>query len=828
KKKVIERWVASSMTNGVLGTIYLAGPDMYPADMMGLIQETADKVRADFGLAPIPVTTSIKTEKASFIHEPWTVTSISAVEVFMAAIHNERLRKRYGIPAGTPDDPIDIVIQGFGDVGSGIVQYLVNRYPDLLKNGSIRIVAISNINGGIYHPEGLDVKELLRFRRSKKRDDLVFFREYHKGRRDLRKGIVRLKQGEDVFYVREMQPKGTRKRPIVALPAAGPGVFTSTAQIRRLRKAKVSAVFSPANNVVTEGVGLEEAFERARVLFFDARITSPGGIYTSTEEIFHALTEGLAHVREVMLSNPDYYRHHVQGGIAELTISMTRCVIEEFDRRWKLYEQGGRRGKMPTMTAIHQEAAMQIRKTMDFILANPSEGNLARVNRELARVHKTFVKRTRGMDKKRKKDLWNWVARVVILNTVTEIARARVMYHEIKISDILTQIQRMIVQPDAREPGGIDVMTQRSLVYEFGRMPVYGHEHFFLQILNDRRFDVRVRANAAEALGNFNSRDAIPVLRDILQSDEEPYLRVWAEWALRKMEMSAQRSELRGVPEKGIPTRKETAGLDDLTVLLRVAEAFRARLAPTRLERAQIEDLVGRLVRSELGNAANGGTVSGFNRRVTEFLQRLTALDPLLVKNSTLEAPRLEIDLRRGVPKLESIAAILTYVIHNPSLKYELWLIASPDEFSEFQREFNAHVQTTMGVVMGDDLSVTGHFAIKRIRDEKDLQTQLPRVVSESKCPAALIADEIGLASVTGYMPQFLPVYVDHAPDHDAAVVISGELLKDVDRLKEWIVQTLTRFDSRVCRSGDLLSNFRGAAEIANDIRHLAEFLTAA
>ncbi|HHX64355.1 MAG TPA: Glu/Leu/Phe/Val dehydrogenase, partial [Chloroflexi bacterium] len=50
-----------------------------------------------------------------------------------------------------------VVVQGFGNVGS------VSAY--LLQDQGVRIVAVSDSHGGIYRPSGLDVRDVLRFKR---------------------------------------------------------------------------------------------------------------------------------------------------------------------------------------------------------------------------------------------------------------------------------------------------------------------------------------------------------------------------------------------------------------------------------------------------------------------------------------------------------------------------------------------------------------------------------------------------------------------------------------------------------------------------------------
>jgi glutamate dehydrogenase/leucine dehydrogenase len=65
------------------------------------------------------------------------------------AIIAEATMKRYG----TPIEGATVAVQGFGKVGYWTAHYL--------KKDGCKVVAISDISGGYYHPEGLDVESML-------------------------------------------------------------------------------------------------------------------------------------------------------------------------------------------------------------------------------------------------------------------------------------------------------------------------------------------------------------------------------------------------------------------------------------------------------------------------------------------------------------------------------------------------------------------------------------------------------------------------------------------------------------------------------------------
>ncbi|WP_447599990.1 Glu/Leu/Phe/Val family dehydrogenase [Nitrospira sp. Nam80] len=58
-----------------------------------------------------------------------------------------------------PIDQVTVAIQGFGNVGSHTAL--------IMQEAGARVVAVSDVNGGIYNPKGLDVREVLRRHRDK-------------------------------------------------------------------------------------------------------------------------------------------------------------------------------------------------------------------------------------------------------------------------------------------------------------------------------------------------------------------------------------------------------------------------------------------------------------------------------------------------------------------------------------------------------------------------------------------------------------------------------------------------------------------------------------
>ena len=525
KKKAFERWVASSITAGFLGQRYLAGPDMGTADMMSVIQNMADRVHGDLGMPLARVTTSIIGEDASFRHQDWTVTSITGMEAFLEVIRNVGLMRQFGFDSS---GPIDIVIQGFGDVGAGYSRYLRRQYPELFEKGRIRIVGISNIGGGIYDPEGLNVGELLRLNDADPNIDL--FASYGKGEKDeavLRKSLRKVDRGDDIYFVRQLFPDMPHAdEPIVGFPAANPGVIKSKADIDRLVAAKVKILIACANNFLKEDAGLDVLLENAGILFFDAPFVSSGGINTSGEEIYHIYTEGIEAVRKMKNADPDYYRIHVQDGITNLIISLTRRLVSE-------YERSNRR---QSVTQIHEDLARKIRERKAVLLGDPTSGLMQRVNNELNRVWEA-----RRVAFEKDPALWDEVALTIILTISTELAREDVMYDDERVLQMMHDL------------GNGDDLARRIAIYELGRKRHYGVEPRLVEILKDEKQGLLIRSATAEALGHLNFTNALSDLtavRDLatLRSSEAgadegwKHLRVQAQWSINKMSSKALES----------------------------------------------------------------------------------------------------------------------------------------------------------------------------------------------------------------------------------------------------------------------------------------------
>ncbi|HHQ45539.1 MAG TPA: Glu/Leu/Phe/Val dehydrogenase, partial [Candidatus Altiarchaeales archaeon] len=311
KSEIVCDWVSSSINAGVLGKKYIAGPDMNMSkDMMSVIVDQAFKTAKDLDIKDFPLpTTSRDTSEGGFDHFKWSVTSRGVVEGMLCALRNKEFMDRVGVKQG---GGLSVIIQGFGDVGSGILKILTEEYGRY----GIKIVGVSDRHGAIYDSKGLDVKELLTIRQELERaeeegtdKDAMHIAEMYRGKVE-KKWMA--SKGDDVNQLLTQEAT-------ILMPAAGRNAIT----LKNIGQLKVKMIFEGANNSVERG--LEGRLQKMGVAYFRGELENGGGIYTSTDEFFHYLMEG-----EKLKEHVDGYRTHVLEGITDLAVSNTRMVLEKW------------------------------------------------------------------------------------------------------------------------------------------------------------------------------------------------------------------------------------------------------------------------------------------------------------------------------------------------------------------------------------------------------------------------------------------------------------------------------------------------------------------
>jgi hypothetical protein len=442
---------------------------------MGWVVDEAYKVQRALGWKElILATTSRKEEEGSFNHFKWAVTSLSTVGAFLPALISAAARKFCGI---ADDEEITVVIQGFGDVGSGCIPVIL----DMFRAFGIKISGVSNTKGAIYQEGGLDERQLRRFREMALREERIVFQDVYEGE------CLRFGQPNELVF-------DPRVKATVLIPAAGPNLFKRE-NIPGL-KGRFKIISEGANNSVVRGC--ENMFHELGILFIEGFIANFGGIYTSTDEFFHNMMEGKAVVHKI-----DEMRIHSQDGVSDLALSTMTWLLAEMANE----------GHSRSLSEVAREKVEKIQDLKREFLENPTSEIWRRVHIDVRR------------------GIPEWIAYII---ACSEFARETVRYEDAALASIDDSLD-----PMAQRIGMHDLSKNVARIEELNRQGALNREEVIGQliaILSDTRQRPDVRRIAAEALGNFNEKRAIPVLKERwLDAQEDERVKVWARWALEKM-----------------------------------------------------------------------------------------------------------------------------------------------------------------------------------------------------------------------------------------------------------------------------------------------------
>jgi len=425
EKKIFADYTKAMLVAKVLGFSVLDGPDMMRGadDMMSLMVDTFWEAVKDYnlnaerlGLEPIDTNEVLKpttSDRAGFSHIEWMVTSRGVVQGMITALRwiNDAARNnRYSeslrsflknLPSGSGN--FSCLIQGFGDVGSGIAKLLAD--DNLFGKFGFNVRGISNRNFAIYHPKGLSREFLLEARNLvEPLDDPDKFGVAE---------LVRLKNfksltgatlwvpaaglaAEDIESIRaacalagvtvEFGDSGINNQMLyqeadILLPAAQANVINSDEQIGRL---KVRMIAEGANNAVAQGY--EKKLQEAGILYLPGELLNGGGIYTSKEDVRHTHTDTPA----VIAKDKDYFRIHVTDEIDSLFLQRTRALLHI----WGMdYNGSGSATVLDETRSVAAKIAASSQGMIRRLLAhdNPRLERLVRIDQ--ARTHAQLPKR---------------------------------------------------------------------------------------------------------------------------------------------------------------------------------------------------------------------------------------------------------------------------------------------------------------------------------------------------------------------------------------------------------------------------------------------------
>jgi len=489
KDMVIKQWVASSISAGALLNFYLAGPDMFMRDEdMELMVREANQVQRRLKFPyKILATTSRSLKFGSFNHRQWMVTSIGVVESFMEALRNDEIRNHFDIP-----DRVGIIIPGFGDVGTGIIRFLLRKYSKELKSGKIFIEGVSNIDGGIYRKGGLDLKELERLVKlwREKGDPLFLQKEYQREKENVTK--------DEILF------KGST----IVIPAGPPDMVKTPKDIRRLKRAGTKMYVEGGNNTYRPNTGLEKVFHDEKILLLSGDDINGGGVFASMEEVYHSWMDGRYVVRfnEERPDNLDNRRIHIQTQIMDIASANALLLFREFFRLKR---------EVP-MFEIKQKIIKEIRAHKRDLLIRPTQDLDHRIDIDIERgIPPKFAR---------------------LLNA-GEIAREEALFENENMGDLIRELQTPT-----------NLSNLRFAIYVLGKKQVQGAAKELINILAKKtkgRFvqSLLVRRAAAEALGHLGTmgnsevlESAMRVLESVRKNEKEPIeVRAWAQWTLDKI-----------------------------------------------------------------------------------------------------------------------------------------------------------------------------------------------------------------------------------------------------------------------------------------------------
>ncbi len=525
-------WAVSSLTAGVLGFKACAGPDMWiTSKQMSLIDATALAAARDLGADIIRPCTGREKKDGGFPHKEWEVTGWGVVQTLLATLEHKGVNARM--------EDVSVIIQGFGDVGGSVARILLEELNQKLGY-RFKIVGVSDIVGGIYDENGLDASELMRVKRQ-----LDGSRE---GGRSIVRYFDRSKLGAGARILEgEQRDELMLQKARVLVPAAGQDAITA-ANAGRLQ---VEMIVEGANNAIAPGV--ENVLHGRGILYVPGMAANGGGVYSSTDEVFHNYTEG----KQELSTRPEFFRTHVLDGIRELALTNTRWLLEEAERR----------GKTPLMVLRETSAAIRDAYKRSVVsLAEPyrritervgelTESQDGRIDGEAQRI---ASERSLPAEEARRRAVssiamgeeiegmhvgegtGDAVNASILKRAQLDVERGIPMKLAIKIACSETAREGVIYGGRTAVPELIlklhrgDDEERRAAAYMLGKIRDPNATIMLIDAFAEDEYD-EVRKNIAEALGNIGGgREIVGVLRVGL-NDRSDKVRVWSRWALEKL-----------------------------------------------------------------------------------------------------------------------------------------------------------------------------------------------------------------------------------------------------------------------------------------------------
>jgi glutamate dehydrogenase/leucine dehydrogenase len=565
KKEALVRWAASSALAGVLAQKYIGGPDMRMGEEeMAWVEAGVASVAAACPGGLHPVVTGLSAAEGGFPHSVWELTGRTVIASLKEALRHPAVA-RYGLSA---EQPIRVLIQGFGDVGGSAARLLTEEAPDF----RFVVAGVADEFGALYRADGLDVPALLLLRVA-------------------RRPIVEYGGPLDALWVGRPS-EADRARPAfrgsdsrelllqdadVFIPAAVPDVIDAGL----VGKLRVKVVAEGANNAVKPRV--EDLLHWRGILYLPGQALNWGGVKGSTLEVlfrestkravpFARLEESVRAALAPLSAGVDtsWVVELLRSGVPAAPLGLAEkrafavAVLEDLARsntRWLMDELAAARHER-TPLEILRALSRSVRLLKGQLLSLIEQG----LGQELFAPQTSLARLKRLLDD-RLKELPAAAGSDDL--TVTQVAEQRQLLQQLQtdlpngLSPVLASLlaaldlaRQKVMDPDGysqeslrrdlavlRKAGAAAAKLEASL-YRLQRVHPGPDRAAFVQalagLLRDRKLSPVLRRNAALALAKLGSAD--PSHRDALAealADPDASVGALARWALHQMAIAA-------------------------------------------------------------------------------------------------------------------------------------------------------------------------------------------------------------------------------------------------------------------------------------------------
>jgi 6-phosphogluconolactonase/glucosamine-6-phosphate isomerase/deaminase len=422
----------------------------------------------------------------------WHAKAVGIVENLRTFTQDEELMSRLGLAGHTK---LRIAIQSLGYLAAEIIDYL----KELQESGealNFEIVGVSGGYGGVYEPKGIPMERLVTLK-DRYRETTARHQESN-----VRKEYQRLTGSPALPLgpLNDFFKENFEADIIIATSPVTPIILRENLEEMKKKGVKIllQGGAAPQAGEADPVQTLENT--SSPFLYLPYALVGGGDVYTASEEYFHLPMQRGVTPQE----SRDFYLH-IAGGVRELAFTNAQWMLQQLkDANFE---------RSPAV--ILDQAVRQIRSEKDKLLKGPPVLVEQRAELDFQRgVRRKFALRS----------------------AAGESARERVIYKNDNVFALRMELNQKIHGQRGRNRKML-IARQRRAAYIMGKLRKRDAVPDLVEMLRDRGQDPQVRANAAEALGNIGDWIASRGVLEQRANDprEHPQVRVWANWALRKL-----------------------------------------------------------------------------------------------------------------------------------------------------------------------------------------------------------------------------------------------------------------------------------------------------